>query len=115
MTSPNYGYTPGYDPDDSYLLACDQFPLTGYNIGFYCNPTLDTLYKQELATADPGRRQQIFEQIHRIYLTDFPFIVLYSPADLSIVRKGTHNYQPGPLGAIETINIWEWWCDNGKC
>ena len=107
--------TPGYDPDDAYLLACNQFPLTGYNIDFYCNHMLDTLYQQEQATADPGRRQQFFMQIHRIYLTDFPFIVLYSPADLSIVRKGTHNYQPGPLGAIETINIWEWWCDNGKC
>src|SRR6266705_163287 len=52
--------------------------------------------------------------IHQIYLTQFPFIVLYSPTDLSIVRKGTHNYQPSPFVA-DTVNVWEWWCDNGKC
>jgi peptide/nickel transport system substrate-binding protein len=107
----------GYDPDDSWLLACDQIPPKGTknNIAFYCNPALDSLYKQELATADPGLRQQIFHQIHDLYLTEFPFIVLYSPPDIAMVRKGTHNYLPGPIGAEETINIWEWWCDNGKC
>jgi len=30
------------------------------------------------------------------------------------MRKGTHNYQPSPFG-IETINVWQWWCDKGKC
>ncbi len=62
---------------------------------------------------DPGVRQQLFVQIHHIILTEFPFIVLYSPTLLWIVRKGTHNYQPGPI--IETSNIWQWWCDKGKC
>jgi len=105
----------GYDPDDAFLLACDQFAPTGSNIDFYCNHPLDALYHQEQATADQGARQQLFVQIHQIYLTEFPFIVLYSLNDFSIVRKGTHNYQPGPFGAGETINIWEWWCDGGKC
>ncbi len=84
------------------------------NLAFYCNPALDALYKQEQATADPGLRQQIFSQIHEIYLTEFPFIVLFGAPDLSIVRKGTHNYSPSPI-AGDTINIWEWWCDKGKC
>jgi peptide/nickel transport system substrate-binding protein len=104
----------GYDPDDSSLLSCNQIPPNGQNFTFYCNPALDALYKQELATAYAGVRQQIFHQIHQIYLTEFPFIVLYSPTDLSIVRKGTHNYQPSTIAA-DTVNIWEWWCDNGKC
>ena len=96
-----------YDPDDSSLLPCDQYPK-------YCNPALNALYKQELETADPGQRQQIFSQIHHIYLTDFPFISLYFPLDVAVVRKGTHNYQPSPFTG-ETVNIWQWWCDNGKC
>jgi peptide/nickel transport system substrate-binding protein len=53
-------------------------------------------------------------QIHQIYLMDLPFIPLYFPLDVSIARKGIHNYRPSPF-AGETINIWEWWCDNGKC
>jgi hypothetical protein len=30
------------------------------------------------------------------------------------VRKGTHNYLPGPFGE-DKVNMWEWWCDHGKC
>jgi len=30
------------------------------------------------------------------------------------VHKGTHNYQISPF-FDEFNNIWEWWCDNGKC
>jgi ABC-type transport system substrate-binding protein/serine/threonine protein kinase len=100
----DYGY---YDPDDSWLLSCGQ------NVSFYCNHHLDTLYQQELEAADPGVRQQIFQQIHQIYLTDYPFITLFSVKWPSIVRKGTHNAQFSPFA--DGINIWEWWCDNGKC
>ncbi len=102
-----------FDPDDSSLLACDQFPPNGGNWDFYCNPALDALYKQELVTADPELRQQLFNQIHEIYLTQLPFIMFYSPLDLTIVRKGTHNYLPSPIDA--SIIMSQWWCDNGKC
>jgi ABC-type transport system substrate-binding protein/serine/threonine protein kinase len=102
-----------YDPDDSVLLSCNQFPPQGYNINFYCNPALDKLYAQEQATADPGVRQQLFEQIHQVYLAQVPFIVLYSPAYFALAHKGTHNHLPGPF--TDTYNIAEWWCDNGKC
>jgi peptide/nickel transport system substrate-binding protein len=108
-------YLNGYDPDDSSLLSCDQISVNGGNIDFYCNPALDALYQQELTTLDPGLRQQAFIKIHLVYLTDLPFIVLYSPSEVYMVRKGTHNYSPSPTGTGETINIWEWWCDNGKC
>lgn len=103
-----------YDPDDSSMLLCDQFPPKGYDFDFYCNPALDALYQQEQATADPGLRQQLFFQIHQLYLAEFPFITLYSQHDIAMVRKGIHNYQPSPFEG-ETINIWEWWCDGGKC
>ncbi len=89
-------YLSGYDPDDSSLLSCDQIPPNGNNIDFYCNPALDALYQQELTMHDSGLRQQAFIQIHRIYLMDFPFMVLYSPEEIWMVREGTHNYSPSP-------------------
>jgi len=52
----------GFDGDDSYLLACTStFPANGNNFGSYCNPQVDALYQQELATPDPGLRQMIFD------------------------------------------------------
>ena len=75
--------------------------------------SLFVFFTQEQATADPGMRQQIFIQIHQIYLTQFPFIVLSSPTAYALAHKGTHNYLPGPF--TQTYNIAEWWCDHGKC
>jgi peptide/nickel transport system substrate-binding protein len=107
-----WGY--GYDPDDSALLACDQTWPTGENFGSYCNPALDALIQGELAAPDPGLRQNLFDQLHLIEVTEFPFIVLFSPLRVAAVHKGTHNDAPSPIGG-ETINVWEWWCDQGKC
>jgi peptide/nickel transport system substrate-binding protein len=103
-----------YDPDDSQMLSCDQIPPKGgTNIDFYCDPALDPLYKQELATVDAYSRQGIFTQIQKIYLAELPFIVLFSTQEIAMVRKGTHNYQISPFSG-ET-NIAEWWCDKGMC
>jgi ABC-type transport system substrate-binding protein/serine/threonine protein kinase len=110
-----FAFSWNYDPDDSSLLECDQIPPGGYNFTYYCNPALDALYKKEITTPDPGARQNIFEQIHTIYLTDFPIIVLFGSKDIYLVHSGTHNFQPEPISAFETDNIWEWWCDGGKC
>lgn len=104
-----------YNADDSSMFSCNQVPPNGFNIDFYCNKALDALYTQEQETVDPTVRQNIFNQIHQIYLTEFPFITLYHPLDMFMVKKGTHNYLPAPEGALETINIWEWWCDRGQC
>jgi peptide/nickel transport system substrate-binding protein len=101
----------GYDPDDSFLFQCNSPSNTTY----YCNPKLDALYKQQLSSGDPNVRQQAFNQIHQIELTDFPFIVEFSAPDMGIHKNKAHNYQPSAVGLGETINIWEWWCDGGTC
>lgn len=109
-----------YDPDDSSLFACNQIPTAansfgGGNYARYCNKQLDSLFQQELSTGDPNARQAVFNQIHQIYLTDFPFVTLYGPTDIAVAKKTVHNYLPGPEGASETVNAWLWWCTNGTC
>ena len=96
-------------------LQSSQLPPNGFNVAFYCNHQLDTLFLQEQHTADPAQRQQLFDQIHQIYLTDFPFITLYSPVDLAMHKKLVHNYMPGPEGAAEDNMVWLWWCNGGHC
>lgn len=109
-----------YDADDDALADCNQRPTaqnsySGGNTMFYCNPALDKLFAQEESTADPTARQAAFNQIHQIYLTDFPFVTLYAPEDLGIVKNVGHNYIIGDEGASETANVWNWYCTNGKC
>ncbi len=104
-----------YDSDDASILACSQQGTNGQNWSFYCNPQMDKLLTQEQQTVDPNARQQAFNAIHQIELTDFPFVILYSPADLGIAKTTAHNYGPGPEGASETIGLDKWWCTGGKC
>jgi peptide/nickel transport system substrate-binding protein len=109
-----------YDADDDTFAACNQIPTasnsySGGNSMFYCNPALDKLFKQEESTADPTARQATFDQIHKIYLTYFPFITLYAPEDLGIVNNVGHNYNISDEGPSETANVWNWYCTNGKC
>ena len=106
---------PNYDPNESNEMQCNQFPPRGLNYNYYCNPKVDQLLDQEQQTGDPAQRQQIFDQLHQIYLTEFPTIVLYSASDLAVVKKNGHNYQPGPEGARETVGVQNWWCDGGTC
>jgi peptide/nickel transport system substrate-binding protein len=107
----------GYDPDDSSEFACSQIPtaaksFAGGNTSFYCNHALDPLYTTEQGTTDANIRQMAFHQIHQIYLQDVVFVTLYGAIDLSVYKKTGHNYVPA---ATETVNVWTWWCDNGKC
>ena len=107
-----------YDPDDDTLVGCDAIPPpggSGENWSFKCYPDLQKLITQEQQTVDPAARQAIFNKEHQILLTQFPYIFLYSPTDPGIAKKTTHNYLPGPEGAQESVNIWKWWCDGGKC
>jgi len=97
------------------LFACNQFPPNGLNYTFYCNPALDKMFVQEQSTADFNARQQVFDQEHQLYLTQFPLVTLYSPTDISMHKLTVHNYNPGPESASETVNIWQWWCSGGQC
>jgi peptide/nickel transport system substrate-binding protein len=110
-----YETSGGTDPDDSSLFSCNQVPPAGFNITYYCNPALDKLYAQETATIDPTARQTIFDQIHKIYLTDFPFVVLYGAPDIAMHKLTVHNYDPAPTGSAETVSNWTWWCTGGHC
>lgn len=109
-----------YDADDSGSLQCSAIPtaansFAGGNYAFYCNKQADALYNQELSTTDPAVRQAAFDKLHQIYLTDFPFITEYAPIDATVVKNTAHNYASGPMGAQETVNVWDWWCTGGKC
>jgi peptide/nickel transport system substrate-binding protein len=112
--------TYSYDADDSKTLSCNSIPSAangygGLNPAFYCNHALDSLFDQELGSTDPAVRQDAFNKLHRIYLTDFPFVTEYATVNATIVKNTAHNYAAGPMGAQETVNVWNWWCTGGKC
>ena len=99
------------DPDNASSL---QTGATG-NFAYYSSAKMDALLKQEQSTGDPAARQKAFDAINQLEVTDFPFALEFSAPDVAIHKKGTNNYSPSALGVGETINIWNWWCNNGTC
>ena len=100
-----------YDPDNASILQCDQTALFSH----YCNPKMDVLLQQEQSSGDPAVRRQAFNGINQLELTDFPFVVEFAAPDVATHKQGTENYAPSVAGMGETINFWQWWCDNGTC
>lgn len=112
--------TYSYDADDSSTLDCAAIPSAansfgGQNYAFWCDPATTPLYNQELSSTDPAVRQDAFNKLHQIYLTEFPFATEYAPINATIVKDTAHNYASGPMGAQETVNVWNWWCTGGVC
>jgi peptide/nickel transport system substrate-binding protein len=100
-----------YDPDDAGLFQCG----VPSNLGRFCDPAMDAAYKAEQSSAVPSVRQAAFDKIHQIELTQFPFIVEFSAPDVAVHKVGTNNYAPSLVGVGETVNLWLWWCNGGKC
>jgi peptide/nickel transport system substrate-binding protein len=108
-----FASTGAYDPDNSILLTCAE--KGSGNLAFYCSSQMEALQKQQLSTGDPAARQQAFDGINQLEVTDVPWIVEFSSPNLAVYKKGTHNYVPSAVGVGSTENIWLWWCDGGTC
>lgn len=61
-------------------VMCDQKSPAGLNIFGYCNPAVDALLREGVATTDQGKRQEIYQQANRILNEEIPGIFpLYIP------------------------------------
>ncbi len=82
---------------------CSQKTPKGINISDYCNPTLDTLLAQGIATADQAQRQTIYAQAQKIVNQDVPIIVLYAP---NIIGATSSRLQGFKLAGVLTQAFW---------
>ena len=84
-------------------LMCDQKYPGGINISDYCNPALDTLLTQGIATADQSKRQSIYAQAQQIVNKDVPIMVLYAP---NIIGATSSRLQGFKLDGVLTQAFW---------
>jgi peptide/nickel transport system substrate-binding protein len=78
------GFYPDPDPSDNFL--CSGIPTadnpTGQNNYHICDPKLDDMFAQGLATSDPVARKQVYDEIQK-YMYDNALIVpLYARANV---------------------------------
>ncbi|WP_113702349.1 ABC transporter substrate-binding protein [Nonomuraea lactucae] len=82
------------NPDPEEVLAthlCSRRPTAagegGGTESFYCDPTFEKLYQQQLKELDRPKRAAIIKQMLERLYTDAPIIALYYPNDLEGYRK----------------------------
>ena len=102
-----FGWVSGFDPDNSSLYACDQFPPAGQNNLFWCDKKLDAAEKDALATFDQGRRKADYSVIEHELIEQVPTIFVSHNKRIDVISKRFHGYRPGPANS-SYWNSWEW-------
>ncbi|MBR8654783.1 ABC transporter substrate-binding protein [Achromobacter sp. Marseille-Q0513] len=68
------------------------------------NPEAARLIEAASAETDHGKRQAIFDQLHRLFLADVPSIPLYNGLDIGAFRSDIKGYRPW---AVKKPRAWE--------
>jgi len=100
-------WSPGLDPDRSYLFDCDARPPAGGNAGRYCNPAFDAAEARGASTYDDAARRAAYRTAHAILIRDLPIVPLGFEVSAYAVARRFQNFKPNVLGR-DYWNAWEW-------
>lgn len=75
-----------------WLLTCGQ----GVNYANYCDPAVDELIQQGLATSDPDERAAISRQIQQLHVEASPWIYLSQPNSITAIRDDIQGWEESP-------------------
>ena len=102
-----FGWVSGFDPDNSSLYGCDQFPPAGQNNLFWCDKNLDNAEKDTLGTFDQERRKRDYSIIEHELIEQVPTIFISHNKRVDVISNRFHGYRPGPANSAYW-NSWEW-------
>jgi peptide/nickel transport system substrate-binding protein len=109
------GYTTGFYPDpypSTEDFLCKSIPNAdnpgGSNWYHICDPKLDELFAQTLASADAAARKVVFDEIQKYQYDNALFIPMYARAN---VYGYTDRFVPGPFSFLSNMNwnaeVWD--------
>ncbi len=97
---------PNLDPYPYYDSS--QWAPKGQNVGFYRNAEADRAMQAARREVDPGRRLELYRQVHRILAADPPADFLWGVDQywgmarrvegVTVSPLGLFHFLPGPLG-----------------
>lgn len=81
------------------LLGCGSFGTAG-NYGRYCNPAVDELAEQAVATLDRNARAALYAELQRVVMEDAPWLFLYQPKRGFPLADGVVGFHIPPVESI---------------
>jgi peptide/nickel transport system substrate-binding protein len=95
-------FTMGADPDDSSVLAC-RAPS---NYMHWCDPQVDALETQALASTDQKERRVLYRRIAARVADRVPLLYLFNARYLYAYRDDLHGFAPNAF--LPTWNAYAW-------
>jgi peptide/nickel transport system substrate-binding protein len=103
-----YDYQSNYDPDASWLLACDQQAPHGFNMTYYCNPTVDALLHKAASLYDRASRTASYRTVQQIIQHDLPYDFLTQTSEVDVIPNNLEGYVPPLLSPFNFVADWRW-------
>lgn len=75
-----------------YLLGYDMKCEIGFNLSDICIPEADKLLAEARQETDPDRRQELFDEIARLWVENSPRVQVYADQFVSVLSKDVKSY-----------------------
>lgn len=95
-------FTMGADPDDSFALRCNA----PSNYMRWCDPQVDALEAQALASTSRSERRALYGRIARIVADQVPLLYLFNADYIYAYRARLGGFAPNAF--VPTWNAWAW-------
>lgn len=103
-----YDYQSSWDPDASWVLACDQRAPHGFNMARYCNPALDRLMERAAASFDRATRIAVSRAIERRVAEDQPYYFICQISEVDVIPKGLDGFERPLTSPFNSAARWRW-------
>ena len=78
--------------DPGYFLGYDMLCEIGFNLSEVCIPEADKLLEQARARPTTAKREELYDQISRDWLADWPKIQVYADKSVTVLSKRVKSY-----------------------
>ncbi len=103
-----YDYQATYDPDVSWLLACDQRGPHGFNDTRFCDSQVDALLARGASSYDRSTRASAYRQIQRRLADELPYAFLCQISEVDVIPENLRGFAPPLLSPFNSIAGWHY-------
>ncbi len=100
------GWTISNDPDLYEVWHTSAISGHGLNFISYSNPEADALLERGRITQEQQERKKIYDRFQEILHEDQPYLFLYVPYALPMVRARVRGIEPAPAGISYNFDRW---------
>ena len=101
-----YDYHSNYDPDASWLLACDQRSPGGFNEARYCNPVMDRAFVNATSVYDRPARRRVYRGVQQAVVRDMPYFFLAQASEIDVIPSALQRYERPLLSPFNSVARW---------